>query len=68
MTPNIFTFLSIGTFLFIGFGLLLVLILLWTILTRRDELYREKYEQFLEHKQNVSRRLQNNESQAGESM
>jgi hypothetical protein len=38
-------------------ALVLSIILVWTIATRRDELYREKYQRFLEQQQRVSSRL-----------
>ncbi len=35
------------------YGIIAILLVLWTILKRRDELYRAKYEEFLRQKHRV---------------
>ena len=51
--------LSVITVLFVLSGLILFGIIIWTIATRRDELYQAKYQRFLEQRRRVTDKLRN---------
>ena len=51
--------LSVITVLFVLSGLILFGTIIWTIATRRDELYQAKYQRFLEQRRCVTDKLRN---------
>ncbi len=54
---DLFTFLTIGTAGLVVAGIGLLAGIIWNIASRRDELYRQKYEEFLEQRQRVRDRM-----------
>lgn len=51
--------LSAITVFFVLSGLVLFGITIWTLATRRDELYQTKYQRFLEQRRRVTDKLRN---------
>lgn len=56
---NILNIILIVTTLFVLFGIFIFVNILWKILTRRDELYKQRYDEFLERQERIRRNLKN---------
>lgn len=50
----------IVTIFFVAFGVFIFFGILWKILTRRDQLYSQRYEDFLERQERVRRKIDGN--------
>lgn len=56
---NILDIILIVTTLFVLFGIFILVNIVWKILTHRDELYKQRYDEFLERQERIRRNLKN---------